>query len=119
MSFKSDNRALYNTAGANLKKDIKDAKLVYMRNIGDHFSGNNIRQVWQHNANLKGSTTTGCNTSAPLAKELNCFFAHFESKSPLQNKSLPETGNQTRTIQEHEVREEFSEFSKSEKSCRP
>lgn len=42
MAFKSGDRVLYSTARADLKRDIKDAKLAYKRKIGDHFTGSNI-----------------------------------------------------------------------------
>ncbi|XP_051980726.1 uncharacterized protein LOC127642004 [Xyrauchen texanus] len=108
MAFKSGDRALYSTVRANLKRGIKNAKLVYKRKIEDHFTRNNTRRVWQgeqHITNFKGSATTGCNTSASLAEELNCFFARFEAKSPLQHTSPRDTGTQTLTVQE--VRQVF------------
>ncbi len=86
MAFNSGDRALYSAARANLKRGIKNAKLAYKRRIEEHFTGNNTRQVWQgvqHITNFKGSATSGCNTSASLAEELNCFFARFEKKCPL------------------------------------
>ncbi len=61
----------------------------------------------QHITNFKGSATTGCNTSASLAEELNCFFARFEKKYQLQHTSPPVTGTQTLTVQEYKVRQVF------------
>ncbi len=110
MAFKSGDRALYSAARANLKRGIKNAKLADKRRIEEHFTGNNTRRVWQgvqHITNFKGSATSGCNTSASLAEELNCFFARFEKKCPLQHTSPPVTGTQTLTVQEYEVRQVF------------
>ncbi len=106
MAFKSGERALYSAARGNLKRGIKTAKLAYKRRIEGHFTGNNTRRVWQgvqHITNFKGSATTGSNSSASLAEELNCFFARFDKTSPLQHTSLPVTGTQSLTLQEYEV----------------
>ncbi len=90
---------------------IRVCILAYKRRIEEHFTGNNTRRVWQgvqqHITNFKGSTTTGSNSSASLAEELNCFFARFDKKSPLQLTSLPVTGTQSLTLQEYEVRQVF------------
>ncbi len=110
MALKSGERALYSAARGNLKRGIKTAKLAYKRRIEEHFTGNNTRRVWQgvqHITNFKGSATTGSNSSASLAEELNCFFARFDKKSPLQHTSLPVTGTQSLTLQEYEVRQVF------------
>lgn len=108
MAFKSGDRALYNTARADLKRGIRDAKRVYKRRIEEHFSDNNTRRVWQgvqQITNYKGSITTNSNTSASLAEELNCFFPSFEVKTPLSHTSPPDTGTQALAVQEHEERQ--------------
>lgn len=48
----------------------------------DHLSNNNPRQVWheiQQLTNFMGQTSTAVDLKISLAKELNMFFARFES----------------------------------------
>ncbi|KAJ8386074.1 hypothetical protein AAFF_G00177630 [Aldrovandia affinis] len=87
-AFRSGDRALYSAARANLKRGIRDAKAAYKRKIGDHFTNNNPRRVWQgiqHITNYKPSNRTAVNGDASLAEELNCFFARFEVKAAVSD----------------------------------
>ncbi|KAJ8391337.1 hypothetical protein AAFF_G00091240 [Aldrovandia affinis] len=46
-TFRFGDRAQYSAAKANLKRGIRKAKTAYTKKIEDHFTSNNIRQVWQ------------------------------------------------------------------------
>lgn len=46
-AFRSGDRALYSTAGMNLRRGIRKAKSDYRRRIEDHLDSNNSRQEWQ------------------------------------------------------------------------
>lgn len=91
-AFRSGDRALYSAARANLKRGIKDAKRDYKNKVEDHFTDGKPRQVWQgfqHLTNFRGSSCAAGNSSAPLAEELNCFFACFD-KPQLQKTTPPQ-----------------------------
>ncbi len=109
-AFRSGDRALYSAARANLKRGIKDAKRDYKKKIEDHFTDGKSRQVWQgfqHLINFRGSSCTAGNSSAPLAEELNHFFARFDTPQQQKNTSPQPTldpGTPPLTVYEHEVR---------------
>ncbi len=109
-AFRSGDRALYSAARANLKRGIKDAKRDYKKKIEDHFTDGKSRQVWQgfqHLTNFRGSSRTAGNSSAPLAEELNHFFARFDTPQQQKNTSPQPTldpGTPPLTVYEHEVR---------------
>ncbi|KAJ8358421.1 hypothetical protein AAFF_G00440060, partial [Aldrovandia affinis] len=99
-AFRSGDRALYSAARANLKRGIRDAKAAYKRKIGDHFTNNDPRWVWQgiqHITNYKSSNRTAVNG------ELNCFFARFEVKAVVSDTTPPPASNSyILTVQEHD-----------------
>ncbi len=81
-AFKSGDRALYRAARANLKRGIKRTKVDHRMRIESHLSSNNSREVWQgiqYITNFRGCDASTEALSAPLAEELNCFFARFET----------------------------------------
>lgn len=78
--FRSGDRALYRAARADLKRGIKRAKADHRMRIESHLSSNNTREVWrgiQDITNFRGCGALTEDLSAPLAEELNCFFARF------------------------------------------
>ena len=106
-AFRSGDRALYNTARTNLRRGIRKAKLTYRRRIEDHLDSNDTRQVWQgvqHLTNYR--TSTGAvEGGAPLAEELNNFFARFEVAPPEAATSHSTVHSSfTFTVTEHDVR---------------
>ncbi|KAL6477278.1 hypothetical protein MHYP_G00131130 [Metynnis hypsauchen] len=89
-AFRSGYRAMYSAARADLKRGIKKAKADYKRRIESHMSSNNSREVWQSIqdiTNFRGCDVTAGVLSAPLAEELNCFFARFDTSQ--QHSSAP------------------------------
>lgn len=57
-AFKSGNQVMYSSAKADLKKGIREAKLVYTNKQSEHLSDNNLRQAWKglkHITNIKGN----------------------------------------------------------------
>ncbi|KAJ8393730.1 hypothetical protein AAFF_G00057830 [Aldrovandia affinis] len=107
-TFRSGDGAQYSAARANLKRGIRKAKTAYKKEIEDHFTSNNIRQVWQgvqHITSYRPSNLTAADGDASLAEELNLFFAHFEVKSPEAATSHPPAlSSHILTVEEHEVR---------------
>lgn len=112
-AFRSGDRALYRAARANLKSGIKEAKADHKRSIESHLSSNNTREVWQgiqDITNYRGRDATTGDLSAPLAEELNCFFARFEtsqqqhSSAPALPPSLPGSCTTSLSVREHDVR---------------
>ncbi|KAK0137703.1 hypothetical protein N1851_026097 [Merluccius polli] len=90
-AFRSGDRALYRAARADLKKGIKRAKAAHRLRIESHLSSNNTREVWRgikDITNFRGCDASTEDLSAPLAEELNCFFAHFETPQQ-QHSSAP------------------------------
>ncbi|KAI2659609.1 putative RNA-directed DNA polymerase from transposon BS [Labeo rohita] len=90
-AFRSGDRALYRAARADLKKGIKKAKTDHKRRLESHLSSNNTREVWQgirDIINYRDCHVTTGDPSAPLAEELNSFFARFE-KEQQQHSSAP------------------------------
>ena len=82
IAFRSGDKDLYSAARAELKRGIRKAKSDYKREIEDHLSNNNPRQVWQgiqQLTNFRGQASTAVDASTALAEELNTFFARFES----------------------------------------
>ena len=107
-AFRSEDRALYNTARTNLRRGIRKAKSDYRRRIEDHLDSNNSRQVWQgvqHLTNFR-STIGAVEGDPSLAEELNIFFARFEAAQPeATTTSHPTVHNSfTLIVEEHEVR---------------
>ena len=107
-AFRSGDEAQYRTARANLRRGIREAKTAYKRRIEDHFSSNNIRQVWQgvqHITNYRSSNLTAADGDDSLAEGLNCFFTRFEVDTPDVTTPLPlDPCSHTLTVQAQEVR---------------
>ncbi|KAJ8413772.1 hypothetical protein AAFF_G00063700 [Aldrovandia affinis] len=77
-TFRFGDGAQYSAAKANLKRGIRKAKTAYKKKIEDHFTSNNIRQVWrgvQHITKYRPRHLTAADGDASLAEELNLFFA--------------------------------------------
>lgn len=91
----SGDRSQYSEARADLKKGIKEAKASCKRKIEEHFTGNNLRKMWQgtqHVINRKSSSQVSGKVDTSLAVELNCFFAHSEAERPkIGNQSSVQT----------------------------
>ena len=107
IAFRSEDRALYNTARTNLRRGIREAKSDYRRKIEDHLDSNNSRQVWQGVQQLTNYRTTigAVEGDATLAEELNTFFARFEAEPPEAATSHPTVHSSfTLTVEEHDVR---------------
>lgn len=106
-AFRSEDRALYNTARSNLRRGIRKAKSDHRRRMEEHLDSNNSRQVWQgvqHLTNFR-STIRAVEGDPSLAEELNIFFfARFEAAQPEATTSHPNHSSFTLTVEEHEVR---------------
>ena len=112
-AFRSGNNELYNTARSNLKKGIKEAKAAYGRKIEGHFSEGDPRRLWQgiqHLTSYKGKKDPSTSTSsAPLAEELNHFFARFEVTEAETGPAPPPTSTNdlALTVSTEDVRRVF------------
>lgn len=104
----------YKTAGFNLKKGIRDAKLHYKMRIEEHFNSSNSHRIWEGIKSItdyKGSSSRITNSVNPsVPNELNDFFVWFNrannqptTKLPLHKASLSAV-----TLQPHEVRRTLS-----------
>ncbi|KAJ8383605.1 hypothetical protein AAFF_G00216780 [Aldrovandia affinis] len=90
-TFRFGDGTQYSAAKANQKRGKKK--------IEDHFTSNNIRQVWQGVQHI----TSYRPSNASLAEELNLFFARFEVKSPEAATSHPPAlSSHILTVEEHE-----------------
>lgn len=87
---------------------VKPLMIPHKRRIEDHFSSNNIRQVWQgvqHITNYRSSNLTAADGDDSLAEGLNCFFTRFEVDTPDVTTPLPlDPCSHTLTVQAQEVR---------------
>lgn len=105
-AYRSGDATAYSIARSALRSGIKAAKLEYRQRIETHFSNSDPRRVWEGiraMSDYKG-TPSPVNSSAPLAEELNQFYARFDS----ENRDrvvlpLPPGGNIS-TLSHHDVR---------------
>ncbi len=107
-AFRSGDEAQYRAAWANLRRGIREAKTAYKRRNEDHFSSNNIRQVWQgvqSITNYRSNNLNATNGDVSLAEELNHFFARFEVGTPAALRPhSPAPSSHILTVQAQEVR---------------
>ncbi|KAL7844770.1 hypothetical protein SRHO_G00233090 [Serrasalmus rhombeus] len=106
-AFRSGDEAQYSATRADLKRGIRKAKLEYKRQIEDHFSTNNARQVWQgvqHLTHYKSSNTAKADNDPILAERLNHFFARF-NKERSETAGVPpfDCSGYSFTVEEHEI----------------
>ncbi|KAK0155085.1 hypothetical protein N1851_002601 [Merluccius polli] len=98
LGLQDGDRDLYSTARADLRRGLKLAKDSYKRKIEGHLTDNNYKG--------QPPPTSSSSNSSSLAKELNSFFARFET-TPTHLQSLPPPGSSTPplSLQEHECLE--------------
>ena len=99
-AFRAEDRDLYSTARADLRRGIKLAKDSYKKKIEGHLTDNNPHQMWrgiQALTNYKGQPPPTSSSSSSLAEELNSFFARFETTTTTTTRlqSLPPLGPST------------------------
>ncbi|XP_056439671.1 uncharacterized protein LOC130376804 [Gadus chalcogrammus] len=107
-AYRTGDTNAYFTARSDLKKGISSAKQTFMTRIEAQFNSASCpRQVWEGVraiTDYKGRTSPPVNSSAPLAEELNIFYARFDrnNKDPV-SPPLPSDGS-TLVLSTHEVR---------------
>lgn len=66
------------------RRGIREADTTRKRKTEDHFSSNNLWQVWPGGQNITNYwyTLTAADGDASLAEELNCCFSRFGGGTP-------------------------------------